>query len=127
MKYKSLAHWEIYRKSRLFVNKEVKRCKSEYYQNLIENNRGNRAQLWKTLIEVTSRKSTSRPTCIIADGVTSTEPISIAEALNVHFTTISTKLAECFTASIPNYFRTNSSSTAQCSDTDLLNQINYST
>lgn len=115
VKSKSLAHWKTYRKLRLFVNKEVKRCKSEYYQNLIEKNRGNPAELWKTLNAVTSRKSTSRPTCIITDGVTSTEPLSIAKALNVHFTTIGTKLAVYFT-SIPNYFRTNSSSTAQCSE-----------
>ena len=64
VKSKSLAHWEIYRKSRLFVNKEVKRSKSEYYQNIIEKNKGNYAQLWKTLNEVTSHKSTSRPTIV---------------------------------------------------------------
>ena len=46
---------------------------------------------WKTLNGITASKNISIPGCISADGVTYTEPKSIAQALILHFTTIGSK------------------------------------
>ena len=37
------------KKMQSFVNKEVKKCKAEYYSDLINKNKGNSSELWKTL------------------------------------------------------------------------------
>ena len=52
IKTKSLHHWKMY-KLRLHVNKQVCKCKSDYYQDLILKNKGNLSNLWKTLNNVT--------------------------------------------------------------------------
>lgn len=49
--------------------------------------------MWKTLNDVTGRKNTPGVTCIVADNVTYTDPKSIAETLNLFFTSISSTLA----------------------------------
>ena len=76
-----------------FVNKEVKKCNAEYYSDLINKNKGNPSELWKTLNEITSKKSNSTITSIEADGVLYTETKEIAQPLNTHFSRIGTKLA----------------------------------
>ena len=50
-----------------FVNKEVKKCKAEYYSDLINKNKGNARELWKTFNEITSKKPNSTITSIEAD------------------------------------------------------------
>ena len=75
------------------VNKEVKKRKAEYYSDLINENKGNAKELWKTLNEITSKKSNSTITSIEADGVLYAETSEIAQALNTHFSNIGTKLA----------------------------------
>ena len=75
------------------VNKEVKKRKAEYYSDLINKNKGNPKELWKTLNEITSKKSNATITSIEADGVLYTETNEIAQALNTHFSHIETKLA----------------------------------
>ena len=55
-------HWEKYREVKNYINKQVKLCKSNYYQNLINVNKDNPAGLWKSLNEITARdKSTTTP------------------------------------------------------------------
>ena len=76
-----------------FVNREVKKCKAEYYSDLINKNKGNPSELWKTFNEITSKKSNSTITSIEADGVLYTETNEIAQALNTLFSRIGTKLA----------------------------------
>ena len=59
-------HWSCYRKLRCLVNKEVRECKSKYYESLIRENRNNPSGLWKTLNELTSRNTHSTaPSCIV--------------------------------------------------------------
>ena len=70
IKTKSSHHWKMYKKLRLYVNKQVRKCKSDYYQDLILKNKGNPTKLWKTLNDVTGRKNTPSVTCIVADNVT---------------------------------------------------------
>jgi hypothetical protein len=93
IKTKSPHHWKMYKKLRLYINKQVRKCKSDYYQDLILKNKGNPSNLWKTLNNVTGRKNTSGVTCIVAEHVTYTDPKSIAETLNSFFTSIGSILA----------------------------------
>ena len=83
----------MYKKMRNFVNKEVKKCKAKYYSDLINKNKGNLSELWKTFNEITSKKSNSTITSIEANSVLYTETNEIAQALNTHFPRIGTKLA----------------------------------
>lgn len=76
-----------------YVNKSVKKCKVDYYQDLVNKNKGNPGELWKSLNQITSLKLTSPPSCIEVNGVPYTEPQSIVEILNDHFSNIGTKLA----------------------------------
>ena len=75
---------------RNFVNKEVKKCKAKYYSDLINKNKGNPSELWKTFNEITSKKSNSTITSIEANSVLYTETNEIAQALNTHFPRIGT-------------------------------------
>ena len=93
IKTNSKYHWEMYKKMKNFVNKEVKKCKAKYYSDLINKNKGNPSELWKTFNEITSKKSNSTITSIEANGVLYTETNEIAQALNTHFSRTGTKLA----------------------------------
>ena len=59
IKTNSKCHWEMYKKMKNFMNKEVKKCKAEYYSDLINKNKGNPSELWKTFNEITPKKSNS--------------------------------------------------------------------
>ena len=50
------------------MNKEVKKCKAKYYSDLINKNKGNASELWKTFNEITSKKPNSTITSTEADG-----------------------------------------------------------
>ena len=58
---------------------------------------------WKTLNGITASKNISIPGCISADGVTYTEPKSIAQALILHFTTIGSKWANLLKEKLGNH------------------------
>ena len=92
IKANSEYHWSLYKKTKTSVNKQVKKCKTDYYQELINKDKGNSSALWKTINQITSCKSTSPVTCIEADGVSYTDSKSIAEVLNNHFPSIGFKL-----------------------------------
>ena len=85
--------WSRYKKLKNNVNKEIQKCKAEYYSNLISENKSKPSALWKTLNEITSRKQSSPISCIEADGVAHYDNPSVSKILNVHFSTIGTKLA----------------------------------
>ena len=93
VKSNSPFHWIMYKKVKRYVSTNVKKCKAEYYSNLINTNKKNTGALWKTLNDISSRKSHSSPSCIEANGVSHTDPKSIAESLNDHFSSIESKLA----------------------------------
>ena len=76
-KVNSEYHWNTYRDLKNYINQQVNICKSNYYQNLINDNRDKTAKLWKTINEVTSRNPT-KSTCIISDNVPVNDPRSIA-------------------------------------------------
>ena len=85
--------WSRYKKLKNYVNKEMQKCKVEYYSNLISENKSNPSALWKTLNDITSHKQSSPISCIETDGVAHCDNPSIAKILNIHFSTIGTKLA----------------------------------
>ena len=92
-------HWNMYKKLKCLVNKQVKKSKADYYLELINNNKENSSSLWKTLNEITGRKLTSSVTCIEADGISYTDSKSIAEVLKNHFSSVGSKLADGIKAS----------------------------
>ena len=94
LKTKSGNHWSRYKKLRNYVNREIRRCKSEYYSKLITENKSNPSALWKTLNDITSRKERTPISCIEADGVQYCSNKSIAKILNDHFSTTGIKLAK---------------------------------
>ena len=49
VKSNSEFHWNMYKKLKCLVNKQVKKSKADYYLELINNNKGNSSGLWKTL------------------------------------------------------------------------------
>ena len=55
-----------YKRLKIFVNKEVKKCQTD--SNLVKENRNNASALWKTLNEITSLNQTAPVSCIKADG-----------------------------------------------------------
>ena len=59
VKSSSEFHWNMCKKLKCLVNKQVKKSKAEYYLELINKNKGNCSGLWKTLNEITGRKLTS--------------------------------------------------------------------
>ena len=85
--------WSHYKKLKNYVNKEMQKCKAEYYSNLTSENKSNPSALWKNLNEITSRKQSSPISCMETDGVAHCDNPPIAKILNVHFSTTGTKLA----------------------------------
>ena len=80
--------WSRYKKLKLklnHVNKEMQKCKANYYSNLISENKSNSSALWKSLNDITSRKHRSPISCIETDGVAHCDNPSIAKIPNIHF------------------------------------------
>jgi hypothetical protein len=93
-KNQSKIHWSAYRKYRCFVNKKVRECKSQYYENLIKENKNNPSGLWKTLHELTSPNiKSSSPRSIITDGVEHKHTKFMSSPINRFFTSIGITLA----------------------------------
>ena len=87
--------WQLYKRLRNLVNREVKLAKSTYYCNLIQEAQGNASGLWKAVNEASSRnQKSSVPQCIITDGVQHSTPKSIASTLNSFFASIGKVLAD---------------------------------
>ena len=95
IKSNSAHHWQLYKKLRNLVNREVKLAKSKYYCNLIQEAQGNTNKVWKAANEASSRNcKSSTPQCIISNGVRHSTPKSIAATLNSFFASIGKNLAE---------------------------------
>lgn len=93
VKSNSEYHWKFYKQAKISVNKLIKKFKFEYYLDLINKNKGNSSALWKTLNEITSRKSSAPITCIEINDTPQTDVKSIVEGLNSHFSSIGSRLA----------------------------------
>lgn len=92
---KSGQHWRVYRELRNRVHRSIKKAKSEYYTNLIEDCKGNATEFWSALKEtLPSSRASSGITSLSTDGVVMTSAHSIASALNSFFVSVGKKLAE---------------------------------
>ena len=88
VKSKNPVDWIKYKEVKNSVNMQVRKCKSDYYCNLIEESKNQPKSLWKHLNNITSRKSNSNVSSLSADGNNHTSPYDIAQTLNLHFSTI---------------------------------------
>jgi len=90
----------MYRKLKNCANQEERRLKSEYYCLLIEDAKGDSCRMWKAIKE-TLPSNRCEINAIFSDGKLQTDPASIAETLNNHFSSIGKKLAKAFSGALP--------------------------
>jgi len=90
----------MYRKLKNCANREERRLKSEYYCRLIEDANGDSCRMWKAIKE-TLPSNRCEINAIFSDGKLQTDPASIAETLNNHFSSIGKKLAKAFSGALP--------------------------
>ena len=93
IKLNTKEQWHLYKKQKNFVNRETRRCKSEYYTKLIDENKQNSSALWKTLNQVTSRKRSPCIACVESEGIIYSDTKSMATIFNEYFASIGTRLA----------------------------------
>ena len=73
VKSNSEYQWKLYKQGKISVNKLIKKYKSDYYNDLINKNKGDYNAPWKTINEITSRKSSPHVTCFPIDGTSQTD------------------------------------------------------
>ena len=79
------------------VNRDIKKAKSDYYTNLIQENQGDAKGFWKALKKtLPSLKTSTNISSLRVDGAVVTSDESIATVLNNFFVSIGRKLAEKF-------------------------------
>ena len=93
---KSGYHWDIFRKLRNSVRRQIDQAKADCYTKLVIDSTGNTGPLWKAFNQTPPDKQSSSISSIISDGVTFSAPCDIASALNKHFVSIGMKLAAKF-------------------------------
>ena len=91
-------NWRVYRQLRNRVNRDIKKAKSDYYTNLIQENQGDAKGFWKALKKtLPSLKTSTYISSLRVDGAVVTSDELIATVLNNFFVSIGRKLAEKFT------------------------------
>ena len=93
IKLNTKEQYHLNKKQKNFVNREIRRCKSEYYTKLIDENKQNSSALWKTLNQVTSRKKNPGIACVESEGIIYSDTKSMATIFNEYFASIGTRLA----------------------------------
>ena len=94
------ALWEEYKLARNHTNNEIKKAKQKYFTTNLENAKTNPRKTWNLINELSSRhcnKSSNITEIKIGEEIINT-PVSIAEALNNHFSSVGENLA----SEIPN-------------------------
>ena len=101
IKSQSTHHWSMYNKLKSYVNKEVKKAKITFYQDLIATNKGDSSGLWKVLNNIISNdKKEKGPSCIISEEMRYNNPQSIAEIFNKFFSNIGLHLVNKLKSSL---------------------------
>lgn len=90
-----MAIWDKFKKKRNKINNEIKKAKSNCYQSLIESNFGKRKEIWKSINEITHRKSTNNSSINERkiDDRSATDPSDFCQILSDHFQSIGLHLA----------------------------------
>ena len=87
--------WKLYKNARNDVNKIIKQAKCDYFKNKIDAVKKDPKQTWKLINELSSRKTsnTASVKVIKHHDREVTNATAIANAFNLHFTSIGEKLA----------------------------------
>ena len=93
---KSSNHWMKYKNLRNDVHRHIEKAKSDYYNNILQECRGDSAKLWKAFNQVLPSKLTSTFSSLKIDDTTYTTAKSIADGFNKFFVSIGNTLTECF-------------------------------
>ena len=105
LKSKSESDRHNYRQYRNKLNHIIRQARKKYFENSFNRYNNNIKNTWKTLNQLMGRKkSQSLPCTFSLDGINESNPKTIANAFNEHFSTVAIKLD----ASIPdmgNYFK----------------------
>ncbi|CAH3121114.1 unnamed protein product, partial [Porites lobata] len=94
VKTKDASSWNRFRKVKNKVNQEIKATKKAYYNNSFNNYAGDQRKTWKTINELTSRKSNKTIINEIQyQGLKSSNQAEVAELLNTFFIEIGPRLS----------------------------------
>ena len=96
IKSKNPVDWTKYKEVKNSVNTQIRKCKSDYYCNVIEESKSQPKSLWKHLNNITLRKPNSNVSSLLDDGKSYTLSQDIAQTLNLHFSTVGAKLTSKF-------------------------------
>ena len=87
--------WPLYKKLRNEVTKAIRSTMEDHYSGLIEQNKNDPKEMWRTINKVLDRDSSKvLVTSLNCDGKLLTNGREIATALNKHFVSVGPKLAE---------------------------------
>lgn len=97
--------WLNYKKSKNCVNNEIKKAKTQYYQEHFRSNSGNPREIWKTINEVMSRniRNDRNINSIKTNVGSTTSPEVMSETFNRFFTEIGINLADKLPNSTKSY------------------------
>ncbi|XP_068713190.1 uncharacterized protein [Montipora foliosa] len=94
--------WDQYKRARNQTNNEIKKAKRKYFIDNLELSKSNpKKKTWNLIYELSSRRSNKAGNISeikIAEQI-ATEPLEIAEELNLHFSNIGERLASKIPAS----------------------------
>ena len=86
--------WNQFRKTKNQVNREIKSAKKAYYKSAFNSCAEDQRKTWKTVNELTSRKSNKTVTNEIQyQGQKSKSQVDVSESLNTFFTEIGPSLS----------------------------------
>ena len=86
--------WTKYRRSKCFVTNLIRKFKRLYFQQSIDNNKGNPKGIWKALKSLTKSNKQSRITELRRDdSTTETDTLAMANMLNEFFVNIASGLS----------------------------------
>ena len=92
-KHKQSADWELYKTLRNTCTNQIRKAKSEYYQNLLEENRKNPNSFWKTIKKIfpgSKTKTNTSPSHIKIEN--DDQNISTSNVFCKFFSTVATKM-----------------------------------
>ena len=91
---KSDENWTAYKALRNRVNIEIRKSKSTFYKDLLNENANKPDKFWKTLKEIYPKQSTSNTSSFLIGDVLTTDKSNIANGFCEYFSCVASKLKE---------------------------------
>ena len=86
--------WQNYKHARNKLTSTIKSAKADYYATILEENKYNPQNVWKTIKSLLPNKRTiSAPNKLKVDNISITDPTLVANTFNEYFTNIGVKLS----------------------------------